>query len=101
MVAGPNRCRPRGVPASTRSPGLRASPKRWRSPQSHLRASNSPTSTTNSLGLGFLASSKGPNPHGLIVSRVVRGNFQVAFKCAQLALDRDDEQEIIGRRILK
>jgi hypothetical protein len=58
-----------------------------------------PTSTTNSLGLRFLAGSKGSN--ALIASRVARGNFQVAFKCAQLALDRDDEQEIIGRRLLE
>jgi hypothetical protein len=36
------------------------------------------------------------------MSRVVRGNFQVALKFAQLTPDRDDEQEIIGRRrILK
>jgi hypothetical protein len=62
------------------------------------RCLNSPTSTTNFLGLGFLASSRGSNAHGLIESRVVRGNFEVAFKCAQLALDRDDDQEIIGRR---
>ena len=32
------------------------------------------------------------------MSRVVHGNFQVALKRAQLALDHDDDQQIIGRR---
>jgi hypothetical protein len=49
-------------------------------------------------GLSFLARSKGSSPHSLIASRVVRENFQVAFKRAQLALDRDDDQQIISRQ---
>jgi len=49
---------------------------------------------TNSLGLGLLASSKGSNAHGLIESRVVRGNFEVAFKRAQLA--HDENSAMIG-----
>jgi hypothetical protein len=58
-------------------------------------------SPANSLGLGFLASPKRSSPQGLIASRLIRGNFQVAFKCAQLALDSDEDQEIIGRGILE